>query len=77
MNFTTKKYTRPVLRNAVKSISARNFSDATTLANALSPRAGRRSAQFAALREAVNAPLNVLFSGNNRSNKSYILSLLK
>jgi hypothetical protein len=76
MNFTTKKYTRPVLRAAVKSINVRNFSDPTTLANALSPRRGRRSAQFAALRNAVGTPLASLFAGNARSNKSTILSLL-
>jgi hypothetical protein len=79
MNYTTKKYTRPVLLNAVKSLSVKNFTDVTTFANALSPRAGRSSAQLAALRAAVGEPLkNVLSDAfGPAENKRYLISLLK
>lgn len=77
MSFTTKKYTRPALRKAVRSVNVNNFTDFNTFANALSPRAGRKSAQVTVLRETLNAPLNVLFAGDVKHNKQFILSLLK
>jgi len=78
MKFATKKYTRPVLHAAVKSINVNNFTDVNTFANALSPRAGRSSAQLAALRSAVGCSLNKLFvSRTARFNKSNVLAALK
>ena len=75
--FTTKKYTRPALRKAVRSVNVNNFTNFTTFANALSPVAGRKSAQVTVLRQTLNAPLYVLFSGDAKDNKTFILSLLK
>lgn len=77
--FTTKKYTRPALRKAVRSINVNNFTDVSTFVSALSPRAGRRSAQVKALREVINASLNSVLSEKfaPRENKQYLLSLLK
>lgn len=77
MSFVTKKYTRPALRKAVRSINVSNFTNFNTFANALSPVAGRKSAQVTVLRETVNAPLKVLFAGSAKYNKSFLLSLLK
>ena len=54
MSFSTHKYTRPVLVAELKKLSAKSFTDSNTLANAISPRAGRKSAKFAALRRFVN-----------------------
>ena len=77
MTFATKKYTRPALRAAVRSVNVNNFTDFNTFAKALSPRAGRKSAQVTVLRQTVNAPLNVLFAGSAKYNKQFLLSLLK
>ena len=77
MSFTTKMYTRPALRKAVRSVNVNNFTDFNTFANALSPRAGRKSAQVAVLRETLNVPVKVWFAGSAQYNKQFILSLLK
>jgi len=60
--FSTKKYTRPVIARNIRKLSSDAFLNANTLADALSPRAGRRSAQFAALRNFVN--LNKIFGSD-------------
>jgi hypothetical protein len=77
MTFATKKYTRPALRAAVRSVNVNNFTDFNTFAKALSPRAGRKSAQIAALRETVNTSINVLFAGSAKNNKQFLLLMLK
>jgi len=63
--FSTKTYTRPVIARNIRKLSSDAFLNANTLANALSPRAGRRSAQFAALKNFVN--LNKVFSATSVS----------
>lgn len=49
MTFKTKAYTLVSLIKEVKSVSAVHFISKTTLANAISPRAGLSSAKIAAL----------------------------
>lgn len=68
MSFSTKKYTRPVLVQNVKSLSASNFANLTTLANALSPRAGKKSAQFNVLKSTVGRGFTSLLNDNSLSN---------
>lgn len=77
MTFTTKKYTRPALRKAVRSVNVSNFTSYSNFVNALSPRAGSKSAQVAALRGALPVSLKTAFSGSAKSNKSFLLSILK
>lgn len=77
MGFVTKKYTKPALRRAVRKVNVNSFIDFKSFVKALSPRAGRTSAQITVLRQTLNAPLDVLFAGSAKNNKSYILSLLK
>jgi len=67
-NFATKKYTRPVLAQNVKSLSATSFASVSTFANALSPRAGRKSAQFNALKSIVGRGFTSLLNDSNLSN---------
>lgn len=76
MSFSTKKYTRPALRRAVRSVNVNNFTNFNTFANALSPRAGRKSAQVTVLRETLNTPVSSLFVGSPQANKQFILRLL-
>ena len=67
MAFTTKKYTRPVLLTELRRVNVNNFNSLSSLARALSPRAGLRSAKVAALRSVVNETgltLSTVFSGN-------------
>lgn len=74
-NFRTKKYTRPVLLANISKLPMTAFNNITALANALSPRAGRKSAQFAALKNFVN--LNKAFKAQKTSLvKQYILRSL-
>ena len=76
MSFSTKKYTRPVLVNNLKKIKPENFASIDSLAKALSPRAGRKSAQFAALRNYV--PLSQFITTNSNlllAKKSIISNL--
>lgn len=79
MSFTTKKYTRPVLAQNVKSLSLSNFASATSLANALSPRAGRKSAQFNVLKSTVGRGFTSLLNDssipNNEKKSLLLLSL--
>ena len=77
MSFTTKRYTRPALRNAVRKVNVNSFTDFNTFANAISPRAGRKSAQVTILRQVLKAPISALFAGSARLNKQNILNLLK
>lgn len=81
MSFTTKKYTRPVLTKAVRKINANNFTNLKTFVNTLSPRAGSRSAQVAALRGVLRQyglTLNLVFlEGKGSYNKENLLKLLK
>lgn len=68
MSFTTKKYTRPVLIQSVKSLSVSNFSNVTSFANALSPRAGRSSAQFNVLKTTAGRGFISLLNDRSLSN---------
>lgn len=61
--FTTKKYTRPVLRKELKSLSVANFVSTKELAYALSPVKGSRSAKFSALRNSLPVSLKQVFEG--------------
>ena len=75
MGFSTHKYTRPVLVSELKRLNATKFSDVATLANAISPRSGKKSAKFAALKKYVN--LNKMFNtGRLLSVKLNIISAL-
>jgi hypothetical protein len=74
--FSTKKYTRPFIISNIKNLPTSAFVDTDTLARALSPRAGRRSAQFAALKKFVN--LNKVFdSGSAKTVKQNLLRALR
>lgn len=77
MKFTTNKYTRPVLRKAVRSINVNSFTSYSSFINALSPIAGSSSAQVAALRSALPVSLKTVFGSSAKSNKSFLLSVLK
>lgn len=77
MSFATKKYTRPALRKAISSINVNSFINFNTFANALSPIAGRKSAQVTVLRKTINMPLKAVFAGSTKQNKSLLLALLK
>lgn len=79
MAFTTKKYTRPVLLANLRKVSASDYKTFNTLAQALSPRAGARSAQFSALNNLVSgAKLRNVFKLNSGVYaKRLILDLIK
>jgi hypothetical protein len=68
MSFTTKKYTRPVLVQNVKSLNVSSFTNVTSFANALSPRTGRKSAQFNVLKATVGRGFLALLNDKNLSN---------
>lgn len=79
-NFSTKKYTRPVLAKELRKLGANNFSSFKTLATALSPRVGLRSAKVAALKSVVGVNnlrdvFNYTQSGQDA--KSIIISLVR
>lgn len=75
MSFNTNKYTRPVLVNEIKKLNSSAFANVNSLADALSPRVGRKSAKFAALKRAVN--LNQMFAGQYKGTvKQFILKSL-
>lgn len=63
--FTTKAYTINLLINEVSSLSASQVSSVTSLASAISPRAGTSSAKFSALNNFLNGKLSSVVSGSN------------
>jgi hypothetical protein len=77
--FATKKYTGPVLVSEVKKLSVKNFVDFNTFVNAFSPRAGRSSAKFAALKNVLgNDTIKTTFAiSDSKSNKSFLLNALR
>lgn len=80
MSFTTKKYTRPLLRSELSKVNTNNFVSLKTLASAISPRTGTKSAKIAALRSFVKAfhsNVNAVFVDSAKGNKQYLLRLLK
>ena len=79
MSFTTKKYTRPVLLTEVRKLSTANFVSYNEFVNALSPRAGARSAKLAALKNLVsNVRLSeVLYYNKGRNAKRELIALIK
>lgn len=80
MAFATKKYTRPVLVQNLKGLSTSDFTNVTSLANALSPRAGRKSAQFNVLKATVGRGFTSLLNDNsvpNNEKRSLLLLSLK
>lgn len=78
MSFTTNKYTRPVLLNEVRALNPAKFQSFAALANAISPRAGYRSAKVAALRKLTNRKIAAVFRAGytGRSAKTFIVNLL-
>ena len=68
MSFSTKKYTRPVLVQNVKSLNVSSFTNVSTFASALSPRAGRSSAQFNILKSTAGRGFISLLNDNTLSN---------
>ena len=75
MKFVTKKYTRPVLLANIKKLPVSAFVSQTTLANALSPRAGKNSAQFSYLKKYVST--KVFSSTSGQQLKRVILATLQ
>ena len=78
-NFSTKKYTRPVLAKELRKLGVNNFSSFNTLATALSPRVGLRSAKVAALKSVVGVSnLRDVFKYAEGSDaKSILISLVR
>lgn len=76
MSFSTKKYTRPVLLNNLRKLKSSDFSSVSALASALSPRAGRKSAQFAALNNYVRVASIIGKNSNPNLSKKIILTSL-
>lgn len=80
MSFSTNKYTRPVLLNNLRSVSARSYSNLNSFASALSPRAGIKSAQIAALKSVVGSRTLTNVFANSTSGtltKKALISLIK
>ena len=78
MTFTTKKYTRPLLRKELKKLKTENFYSLKTLAAAISPRTGTKSAKIAALRNHVGTTtLRNVFSYASYLTKEELLRALK
>lgn len=77
--FTTKKYTRPVLRKELRKVKTIDFYNMETLANAISPRAGTDSAKMEALRNFVGSDrtFRKLFSLTSHVTKEQLLTYLK
>ena len=76
--FTTKKYTRPVLRKELKRLNTKHFAGLKTLAAKISPRAGTKSAKVAALRAHVGASnLNAILRNVSFAAKDALLEALK
>lgn len=78
MAFTTKKYTRPLLVKELKKVKVDSFFSLKTLAQAISPRTGTKSAKIAALRSYVGARnLSALFQIPSVFTKEEMLKSLK
>lgn len=78
MSFSTKMYTRPVLIAELKKLPPSAFESFRTLAVALSPRAGLKSAKVNALRNQSNTALSgVLNSFDNVKAKRIVINSLK
>lgn len=79
MSFTTKKYTRPLLAKELRKVNVNNFTNVSTFANAFSPRAGSRSAKFAALKSVVgvNNLRDVFRYAEGSDAKSILLTLVR
>lgn len=77
--FTTKKYTRPLLRKELKRVNVKHFHGGLkTLAAKISPRAGTNSAKIAALRAHVGARnLNAILRNVSFAAKDALLEALK
>lgn len=65
MSFTTKKYTLNLLLTEVSSLSRSSFSNVSSLAVALSPRAGRSSAKINALNSFLNGSLTTVLRSSS------------
>lgn len=78
--FTTKKYTRPLLASELKKVSPKYFTNISTLAAVVSPRAGTKSAKINALYAFLGGKnsTNKIFNSHNstRAIKSVLLSNL-
>lgn len=78
MAFTTKKYTRPLLRKELKALNVRHYTGLKGLAAKLSPRTGTKSAKIAALRNYVGAGrLNAILRNVSFVAKEELLKALK
>lgn len=78
MAFTTKKYTRPLLRKELSKVKVNNFYSLNTLAQVISPRTGTKSAKVAALRKLVGTTrLREAFTYTSFITKQELLNALK
>ncbi len=80
MAFTTKKYTRPLLTNTLRTMSAVKFQSYNTFVANLSPRARGNSAAVAALSDLLGGNRNLrkyFTAGRPADRKQAILSVLK
>ena len=76
-SFNTNKYTRPVLTAEIRQLNTASFVSISTLAKAISPRAGVKSAKISALREFTKAhssySLTSMFKNNTANQVKVIL----
>lgn len=79
MSFTTKKYTRPLLVSELKALKPSAFKSVRSLALALSPRSGMKSAKFNALNNFVSGVGYVMLQTNkiSTSTRSFKNNLIK
>lgn len=81
--FTTKAYTLSSLIKEISSLSSRDLQNVEVLARAISPRAGVKSAKFAALNRFLGnkGAVSTLLGGTNSNsgslNKRILLNALK
>lgn len=74
--FTTKKYTRPVLLSELRKLGADKFVSYNEFVTAFSPRAGKRSAKLAALKDLVGNT-NLRTALNFKGGKQALITLVK